>query len=94
MRLRKGTISLEFQAQMEAFKESGPRAALKIFEKKLREQSSEFRYLSDDGTVDQDFENEAYELQYTDSPNKIRNINRPVFFNREICCAILVPFQP
>lgn len=60
---------------MEAFKESGPRAALKIFEKKLREQSSEFRYLSDDGTVDQDFENEAYELQYTDSPNKIRNIN-------------------
>lgn len=60
---------------MEAFKESGPRAALKIFEKKLREQSSEFRYLSDDGSVDQDFENEAYELQYTDSPNKIRNIN-------------------
>ena len=60
---------------MEAFKGSGPRAALKIFEKKLREQSSEFRYLSDDGTVDQDFENEAYELQYTDSPNKIRNIN-------------------
>lgn len=60
---------------MEAFKVSGPRAALKIFEKKLREQSSEFRFLSDDGAVDQDFENEAYELQYTDSPNKIRNIN-------------------
>lgn len=60
---------------MEAFKESGPRAALKIFEKKLREQSSEFRFLSDDGAIDQDFENEAYELQYTDSPNKIRNIN-------------------
>lgn len=54
------------------YKES--RAVLNIFKNKLEEQRSEFRFLPDEDEISKDFDEEAFDLKYSDSVNKFRSI--------------------
>lgn len=59
---------------IEHFDHNETRAALKKFIKNLNKNRSEFRYIPDEEEIENDFEDSAFNLQYTDSVNKFRSI--------------------
>lgn len=59
---------------VEHFDHHETRAALKKFITNLNKQRSEFRFIPDEENVESDFDNSAFNLQYTDSVNKFRSI--------------------
>lgn len=59
---------------MESFEHTGSKAALMKFRRNIQRQRSEFRFLPDEETVEQDFDEAAFSMQYSGSVNKLRNI--------------------
>lgn len=59
---------------IEHFDQNETKAALKKFIKNLNKNRSEFRYIPDEEDIENDFEDSAFNLQYTDSVNKFRSI--------------------
>lgn len=59
---------------LEEFHKDGPKTAIEQFKKKLKERSSDSRFLLDEDELDENFENAAYSLGYSDSGFKIRDI--------------------
>lgn len=87
---------------IEYFSSQGSRAALKIFTDKLKKRSSAFRFLLDDDSSESEFDNAAYNLEYTDSANKLRSIKAfredklgaSLFLARKIALAGVVEEDP
>lgn len=70
-------VSLFIQPQkiiVESFEHTGSKAALMKFRRNIQRQRSEFRFLPDEETVEQDFDDAAFSMQYSGSVNKLRNI--------------------
>lgn len=59
---------------VESFDHTGSKAALMKFRRNIQRQRSEFRFLPDEETVEQDFDEAAFSMQYSGSVNKLRNI--------------------
>lgn len=59
---------------VESFEHTGSKAALMNFRRNIQRQRSEFRFLPDEETVEQDFDEAAFSMQYSGSVNKLRNI--------------------
>lgn len=59
---------------VESFEHTGSKAALMKFRRNIQRQRSEFRFLPDEETVEQDFDEAAFSMQYSGSVNKLRNI--------------------
>lgn len=59
---------------VESFEHTGSKAALMKFRRNIQRQRSEFRFLPDEETVEQDFDEAAFFMQYSGSVNKLRNI--------------------
>lgn len=56
------------------FDHTEPTALLDKFEKELRKLNSEYRFLPDEDTIIEDFDEAAYSLSYAGTKNKLRNI--------------------
>ena len=70
-------VSLSIQPHkiiVESFEHTGSKAALMKFRRNIQRQRSEFRFLPDEETVEQDFDEAAFSMQYSGSVNKLRNI--------------------
>lgn len=70
-------VDLSIQAKkiiVESFEHTGSKAALMKFRRNIQRQRSEFRFLPDEETVEQDFDEAAFSMQYSGSVNKLRNI--------------------
>ena len=70
-------VNLSIQAKkiiVESFEHTGSKAALMKFRRNIQRQRSEFRFLPDEETVEQDFDEAAFSMQYSGSVNKLRNI--------------------
>lgn len=86
---------------MEYFQPYESRAVINKFRKKLEESSSEFRLLPFESRIDDEFDNEAFHLEYNDSINKLRSIRSisedrfgaSKFLAQKIFLSIL-PFSP
>lgn len=59
---------------LEYFDHKGSHAAIDIFLRNLKKNRSEYRFLPDEETITEEFDNEAYQLLYDDSVNKIRSM--------------------
>lgn len=59
---------------LEYFDHKGSHAAIDIFMHNLAKNRSEYRFLPDEENITAEFDNEAYQLLYDDSVNKIRSI--------------------
>ena len=59
---------------LEHFYHNESRAAINKFKLNIDKQRSEFRFLPDEEKVENEFDNEAFSLQYSDSINKLRSI--------------------
>lgn len=59
---------------LEYFDHKGSHAAIDIFLRNLQKNRSEYRFLPDEETITEEFDNEAYQLLYDDSVNKIRSM--------------------
>lgn len=59
---------------LEYFDHKGSHAAIDIFLRNLQKNRSEYRFLPDEETITAEFDNEAYQLLYDDSVNKIRSM--------------------
>ena len=59
---------------MEKFDHRASRAALKKFKRNIQKKRSEFRLLPDEVTVENDFDDAAFTMQYNGSVNKFRSI--------------------
>lgn len=59
---------------IESFEHTGSKAALMKFRRNIQRQRSEFRFLPDEETVEQDFDEAAFSMHYSGSVNKLRNI--------------------
>lgn len=59
---------------LEYFDHKGSHAAIDIFLRNLQKNRSEYRFLPDEETITEEFDNEAYQLLYDDSINKIRSM--------------------
>lgn len=59
---------------LEHFHHNESRAAINKFKLNIDRQRSEFRFLPDEEKVENEFDNEAFSLQYSDSINKLRSI--------------------
>lgn len=59
---------------LEHFDHNGSLAAINIFMRNLSQQRSEFRFLPNEEMTNSEFDDEAFQLLYCDSANKIRNI--------------------
>lgn len=68
LRIQSKKVILEF------FDHKGSHAAIDIFMHNLTKNRSEYRFLPDEESITAEFDNEAYQLQYDDSINKIRSI--------------------
>lgn len=69
-------VDLSIQAKkiiVESFEHTGSKAALMKFRRNIQRQRSEFRFLPDEETVEQDFDEAAFSMQYSGSVNKLRN---------------------
>lgn len=62
------------KAILEYFDHKESHAAIDIFMRNLSKNRSEFRFLPNEEVITEEFDNEAYQLLYKDSVNKIRNI--------------------
>lgn len=68
LRIQSKKVILEF------FDHKGSHAAIDIFMRNLTKNRSEYRFLPDEESITEEFDNEAYLLQYDDSINKLRSI--------------------
>lgn len=59
---------------LEHFYHDESRAAINKFKSNIDKQRSEFRFLPDEEKVENEFDNEAFSIQYSDSINKLRSI--------------------
>lgn len=59
---------------LEHFYHNESRAAINKFKSNIDKQRSEFRFLPDEEKVENEFDNEAFSIQYSDSINKLRSI--------------------
>lgn len=71
---KKNLIIKQEKIVIEHFDKKGTQAAIKLFKKKLDERSSDFRFILDEDEANAEFELAAYNLEFTDSINKITNI--------------------
>lgn len=62
------------KAILEYFDNKESHAAIDIFMRNLSKNRSEFRFLPNEEIINEEFDNEAYQLLYKDSVNKIRNM--------------------
>lgn len=62
------------KAILEYFDHQESHAAIDIFMRNLSKNRSEFRFLPNEEIINEEFDNEAYQLLYKDSVNKIRNM--------------------
>ena len=76
-KIQMNDVNLSIQAKkiiVESFEHTGSKAALMKFRRNIQRQRSEFRFLPDEETVEQDFDEAAFSMQYSGSVNKLRNI--------------------
>lgn len=76
-KIQANDVYLSIQAKkiiVESFEHTGSKAALMKFRRNIQRQRSEFRFLPDEETVEQDFDEAAFSMQYSGSVNKLRNI--------------------
>lgn len=59
---------------LQHFLHNESRAAINKFRKNIEKQRSEFRFLPDEENLDEEFDNDAFSLQYSDSIQKLRSL--------------------
>lgn len=59
---------------IEHFYHNESRAAINKFKNNINRQRSEFRFLPDEEKISEEFDNEAFSIQYSESINKLRSI--------------------
>ncbi|MES0503140.1 RNA-directed DNA polymerase [Bacteroides fragilis] len=72
-----GSHKLKIQSEkviLEHFNHKESRAAINIFKKNPDKNRSEFRFLPYEENIDNEFDNEAFSMHYSDSINKLRSI--------------------
>jgi hypothetical protein len=62
------------KVKFEYFNHKESRAAINNFKKNLDKNRSEFRFLPDEDSVESEFDDEAFSIQYSDSVNKLRSM--------------------
>ena len=66
----------EKKIKLFVFDTNGSKAMLLKFKDNLRKHSSEFRFLPDEDRIDEDFVQNSYSIDYCDTINKLRSVDR------------------
>ncbi|WP_294332619.1 reverse transcriptase domain-containing protein [uncultured Chryseobacterium sp.] len=69
LEIQSGKIVLHYLDHKES------KAIINIFKRKLDDQRSEFRFLPDEDEISEKFDEQAFDLKYSDSTNKFRSIS-------------------